>query len=845
MPQRARIAFALAALLAGCGTGSKDSTAISLSTASLAFSAEAGGALPAAQTVRVTFQGDGVMVGYPPGVAVPSWLTIVPGATSAGTAEFSLGVTDVGAPGTRSATVRFVTGKADGSQLKYADVAVTCTVTAGAPTAIAASSGAVAFRAERGAAVPAAQKVVVTFEGDTARIGHPPGVLAPSWLTVTETARTATTLEVSLAVADTAAVGTRSTTLRFSTSRGGYLIKNVDVPVAYAIVTPFAAAAPAMTFSAIGGSLQAPQPSAGYGIAIQGDDARWRATSSAAWLRLGTASGTGPGGVSVTADAAGLAAGDHQATVVVTDDNTGRQVSFTATLTVRAPRLTATSPGTFGVDLSSTPAALARNVTISDELGGTAASWAVRWSLRSVSANWLQWSPASGSSSPASEATLGIDATKLPALANGSYTGSVVLSYDTADATGLTLTIPVSMTLCLPRPDRVAPYVATAGRAGHLYVRGAGFACTGPAPSPLLGTSELVRTVDSDTQIQADHPALAAGRYPLQIDNQLGIGLGSAELLVLTPPALTYQAISAPSTRGRLVYDAERSTLYAVNWTDQSIERYRLSGTSWSALPAIIVPSVRDVDLAPDGRSLLVATRGSLGDIDLTAATPTFASRVANPDTFCGGYFAQLAVANSGKALVVFDLAGCSGFSSSYLYDLRDHSLTRTTWLYNGLAAASADGSRVYMGSNGVSPAQRVTIFNALDNSSVDGPAAHNLWAASVSGDASRVILQGTAVYSRSLTLLGNLPSGGGVVASRDSSRAFVFRDDGAAGPRVEVYDLNGALTAGALYPLAKTVALTDSPSGAAGRRVEMATTPDDGAVFVSGDARILVVPVN
>lgn len=845
MTMKNRAPWALLAFLASCGGGgSADSTSISVSTTVVSFDGEVGAAPPSAQTVHVAFQGDGVVVGYPPGVSAPSWLSVTELGHTPTSLDVSLRLSSTTSPGTRTTTLRFATGKADGSQVKYADVQVTCTLVA-LPTSLTLSTGAVTFRAERGAAVPAAQGIQVAFEGDPVVVGRPPGASAPSWLSVSEGARTATSLLVSLAVTETAAAGTRTATVRFTTGRAGSLVKYADVEVTYTVATPFGATAPSMTFSALGGAAQPPQPAAGYTVAVQGDDARWRATASAPWLLLSATSGTGPGSLSVTADAAGLPAGSHRANLVVADDASGRQQSFGVTLTVRAPRLTAPAAAAFAVDPGSGPGALTQQLTVSDEIAGTSAAWAVSWSLQSVSADWVQWSPAAGSSSPSTPVTLSIDATKLLALGNGSHAANVVLSFANADAAGQTLVIPVTLTVCLPRADLVAPYLATADQGGHLYVRGAGFACTGPTPRAFLGTNEVTRTVDSDDEMQVDFPALAAGRYALRLDNRLGIQLGNAELLVLAAPGLAYRAISAPSTRGRLVYDGERETLYAVNRTDQSIERYARSGGAWSALDPLVVPSVRDVDLSPDGRTLLVAAAGSLGEVDLTAAPPTVVQRASNPDPFCGGYFAQLAVPNSGKALVVFKLGSCSGFSRSYLYDLRSHALAQTTMLYNGIAAASADGSRIYMGSNGVSPAPEVYVFNALDNSTVRGPVNYNLSAVSVSGNASRVILQGVDVYSRSLSLTGHLPPGGGAAASRDSSRAFVYRDDGTAGPRIEIYDLNGALTTGALYPLAKTVALADSPNTAVGRRVELASTPDGSAVFVSGDARILVVPVN
>ncbi|MFL5312397.1 MAG: BACON domain-containing protein, partial [Myxococcales bacterium] len=611
------------------------------------------------------------------------------------------------------------------------------------------------------------------------------------------------------------------------------------------VITPFGATAPAMTFSAMGGSSQAPEPGAGYTVAIKGDRARWRASGSETWLKLSPASGTGPATVSVTADAAGVTAGKHQASVVIDDDDSGRQQSFPATLTVRAPKLTTTAASTFTVDVGAAPAGLAQQITLSDEIAGTSPEWAVSWSVKSVGVDWLHLSPTSGTTSPPSRVTLTVDAAKLLALDNGSHDATVVLSYDNADAAGQTLTVRISMDLCLPRADRIAPYLGTADRGGHFYLRGSGFACAGPKLVARLGTAELAKTVDSDTQSQADYAGLAAGRYPVRFDNHIGLELGSAELVVLAPPALAYQAISAPSRRERLVYDAERQTLYAVNRTDQSIERYARSGGTWSALRPIVVPDFQDVDLSPDGRLLLVASKDSLSDLDLTAEAPSLVEQAKNPDPFCGQHFAQMAVPNSGKVFVVTKLSSCSGFSDTYLYDLRSHAVTRSTVLFNGIAAASADGSRIFMGSNGLSPAPEVSIFNALNDSIVRGPVDFNLFAVSVSGDAARVILQGTEVYSRALSLTGRLPAGGGAVASRDSSGAYVYRDDGDAGPRLEVFDLNGDLTAGALYPLLKTVRLADSPNTAAGGSVQMVPTPEDSAVFVSGNSRVLVVPVN
>lgn len=109
--------------------------------------------------------------------------------------------------------------------------------------------------------------------------------------------------------------------------------------------------------------------------------------------------------------------------------------------------------------------------------------------------------------------------------------------------------------------------------------------------------------------------------------------------------------------------------------------------------------------------------------------------------------------------------------------------MTTSTSLFNGKAAASGDGTRIYAGGNGLSPPDDVVIYNPQSNTFSGTSVSVNLFAISVSGDASRVILQSTSVYSRSLTLLGNLAPNDVALASRDSSRAYVYRDE-APGPR-------------------------------------------------------------
>ena len=104
---------------------------IDVTPASLQFAANARGALPPAQDVTVTFNGEGLVVGTLPGQNLPAWLDLsVVGAPTSSPAQVRFSVTTTGTVADQlTTTIRFVTGKADGSQVVTQDVQVTYTIT--------------------------------------------------------------------------------------------------------------------------------------------------------------------------------------------------------------------------------------------------------------------------------------------------------------------------------------------------------------------------------------------------------------------------------------------------------------------------------------------------------------------------------------------------------------------------------------------------------------------------------------------------------------------------------------------------------------------------------------------
>lgn len=450
--------------------------------------------------------------------------------------------------------------------------------------------------------------------------------------------------------------------------------------------------------------------------------------------------------------------------------------------------------------------------------------------------------PSAPTQSPASFA-IAINNTSFAA--GTTLSGDVVLA--TTDSRGTlqrTTAVHVSYVVSAIAVQFVAPYLGVAGVGGTVHIRGQAFPTTAPLTIGFGDTVVGPVFADSTTQITVSYPPLPAGRYPVKLDPPSSPS-SSAELVIVAPPPFVYQAISAPSERSHIIFDGERQEIYGVNRFDQELERFAYADGTWSALAPHVLPQLTDAAMAPDGRSLVVIDTDHVNEMSLIDGLFLPIPRASNPDPLCGGFFDQAEAANNGEFLLVFDLRECSGFTNSYLYDITHHSLAVGFELFNGLVAASADGSRIYAGSNGLSPAPEVDIFDALTSTASVSQVDVNLNDITVSGNASRVILQNTEVYSRALSLTGNLAPGGTTLASRDSRRAFVYVED-SVGAHLDIYDLDGALQAGARYPLIKTVMIPDQANGGNPfSRVAMTSSLDDAVVFISGSSKLLVVPVN
>jgi len=127
-------------ILTGCGGGGGGgssggsgggSYSISIDKTSVIFSATTDGESSGSVLVKAQFKGDGVIVGYPPNVIEASWLSVSTVSSTANSATFELTVFPGYSANNYSTTLRFITGKEDGTNLKYVELPVSLSVKEG------------------------------------------------------------------------------------------------------------------------------------------------------------------------------------------------------------------------------------------------------------------------------------------------------------------------------------------------------------------------------------------------------------------------------------------------------------------------------------------------------------------------------------------------------------------------------------------------------------------------------------------------------------------------------------------------------------------------------------------
>jgi hypothetical protein len=484
------------------------------------------------------------------------------------------------------------------------------------------------------------------------------------------------------------------------------------------------------------------------------------------------------------------------------------------------------------------------------------------WTSAITNAPWLSLGPSTGGTGATVSVQATLDQTQVGGLANGTYTGSVTLSAPS----GIGVTLPVTLTLlATTRVNFVAPYVGTSNTSDAVIIRGEHFGLVTPTAVNFGSTAASSFTVISDTEIDASHPALPAGTYPVQIvASGAAAGTSRARLVIVdplkSPSASLVYAVSPASIVTELAYDAERQALL-VQFNDRNLQppnellRFAYGNGVWSGPIATNVPPAGDFALSIDGTQIL-----SSGNVDsvldfngeavVAPLSPTtllpIGAEAGSPAA--AGYGVQsLAVANDGQAIMETTNFVLSGEYPILGYAELPGTISvlpqTTTGVSNkAVVGASSDGATVLVVSNspGVPSGPAVAKYDTSAGKLTQLNSFVQSGSISIDRHGTRVLLNATGVYDQNLTLLGSLPGTTvGSVLSPDAHRAYTYDSSGS----VRVFDLTVAPTTG-LYPEITPAKSLPGPPGLS-TWARLIVSPDGGSLFVAtGAGAVFVVPL-
>jgi hypothetical protein len=366
-------ALAAALLVTACGgkgSGpSGPSYSISVDPGSLSFAAEQGASVPAAKNLTVGFVGEGLVAGWPAGASPPSWLDLqlVSYTSSSQVIRVSVSTTSL-APATYTATIRLVTGNADGSAFVVRDVPVTFAVTP-PPFTVTGPRSVNVTEASAAADLDLALTVKTNLSAVDGAACPWQVTSSVPWLSVAPASGTLASDTPVVAHLDPEALWTMANTgylpysalLTFTLGQGCGHAGGAPVAISVNLdLRPaFTAASVAFTITDAWTAADARKTvllGTNVGTAFAAH-ARWTATLDDDWVTLAPTTGTG--GATLTLDLASTAigsvtAGHHETTLTVTPADPKIEVlSLLLTLDLEIPTVAHVSPYTTWVNRAS------------------------------------------------------------------------------------------------------------------------------------------------------------------------------------------------------------------------------------------------------------------------------------------------------------------------------------------------------------------------------------------------------------------------------------------------------------------------------------------------------------
>ena len=532
---------------------------------------------------------------------------------------------------------------------------------------------------------------------------------------------------------------------------------------------------------------------------------------------------------------------------------------------------------TLSVD-SETTAAMLSGSTPVQASGGQA----LHWSATSAS-SWLQIDKASGDNGTA--LTWSIKPSSVAALANfATHTATIQIVTDLPNVPSGSMTVQLAKRL--PDVQAVTPYTVVAGQPTRVTISGRGFESVSSLPGRLsiAGVTPTRITRLSDSLLQVQLPALAAGPAAVQITNALGQATESKTLKSIGAQTFGYASYPAPAGLAQTaLYDAERRAFFVTRSQGlgfyNSVSRLSYDGSGWVSTP-LVADDIGDVGLNQDGSALLATTSSGelrwLSPTDGTDLKPRLNVGIA----MRGSFLSQgLPVSPDGRLWFATGTASGGGFAELTTLNLNTGERVKPTEptgyhsFYNGPTfAMSRNGSRLLGQQNsGISGGDELTYGVRVDP--VTNVVSLTIKVRSpfdirFTADGQHTLLNFKRVLDGNDDLFGlvQLPAvdqfDWTVVAAQitsSGSRVYLLAypvqgnlEASSSGikPRVYVIDSSTASADPAGLPVLGYFEIDDYPSpcstaySACWALLASAITPDDRTLFFAGSLRNVVVPV-
>lgn len=673
----------------------------------------------------------------------------------------------------------------------------------------------------------------------------------PAEFSASFTVTSSTTAEVTLAPIVSAAPGSRSGSVMFrlcSDANCNRVAWSKSVPYTMTVfgidtsaisVTGFEGGAPAVRAIAV-----TPADSNGLLAVSTG------MTSGSGWLSAARGSG---GSIDVTTTGNGLIAGSYQGYVALAIAGMAGgpvltiPVSYTVGIGIVAPAVAAVD-----VTVDATPTTLARQAPIVFN-GGQSPAWTA-----SSDQPWLLLTQASGTGPGPLGYT--VDTSKLSAIENWQSASAQV----TVKATGMTdMRFAITINKQWPELRAASASTVIAGRASQVRVFGRGLSQLPNAGRILVNGVPASGTLISDDQALVDLPALAAGRFALTVANAAAVPTTGAVVTAAPLGALAYATSANAGDKRSALFDPSRNAVYAVNWTQNTLVRYRLVAGQW-AVDGLPVSEIGDLAMAPDRSALYVGS----GATTLLAIDPD-TLQVKATHSPGAGPFGPLTVGRTvtkGMA-VTNDLRiwfGGDQWSSARYFDIGrsvfDVVSSAGNALYSPVFFASGDGSRLVVSQNGITPAPTTLSYSAASGQFSTTPSLPFIYYAAVwSEDGAKVLLDDTALHDgNSGALIGSVQIDSGIklgsVLSPDGRRIYTLVTANLNSLIVDHIDVHDATQVqpgtSALVKLGQLpitdLALDCSPSAPNGCDLHGAflISPLGDTLFWAGNQRLVVLPI-